>query len=55
MQKPKDKDGKVIHVNDKVSFEGVTWLVDRIAGTRVYLSYFGSTNVTEASKVKKIR
>ncbi len=53
MIKARDKDGQVLHPRDKVSYDGDVWTVDRITGTRLYLSSFGATVTVDSSKVKK--
>ncbi len=53
MKIAKDSKGKALHKNDEVFYQGKVWKVDRIAGTRLYLSFFGSTATADAKEVTK--
>lgn len=53
MKKARDSDGQVLHPRDTVSYDGDVWTVDRIAGTKLYLSFSGASATVDSSKVKK--
>jgi hypothetical protein len=51
----KDKKGQALHKNDNVYYKDHIWAVDSVAGTRLYLSFFGATAIVEAKEVTKYR
>lgn len=55
MKIAKDKKGQALHKNDNVYYKDKIWAVDRIAGTKLYLSFFGATATVEAKEVTKYR
>ncbi len=55
MRKAKDSNGQVLHPRDKVSYDGSVWVVDRVAGTQLYLSFSGAFVTVDSSKVKKVK
>lgn len=55
MKIARDRDGKALHKDDNVFYQDKIWAVDRIAGTKLYLSFFGATTKVDAKDVAKYR
>lgn len=53
MKTARDLKGKALHKNDEVFYLGKVWKIDRVAGTRLYLSFFGASATVEAKDVTK--
>lgn len=48
-----DRRGHLLHVNDKVRYQGTTWTIKKIKGTELYLEKYHQSATVDSDQVEK--